>query len=88
VGESDDLVHLTLAFDQATTVSIGPSDNLETLELPSEAKGWRDFDLYLASSISPKLNLTEYKDGRQIWHWPEETMERIWLSGNITTEFV
>lgn len=88
VTESDDIVHLTLAFDQATEVSIGPSNNLETLELPSEAKSWRNFDLYVAGSSSPKLNLTEYRDGRQVWYWPEETMERIWLSGNFTTKFV
>lgn len=83
IGEFDmiepGMVDLALPFDQVSSVSVG-CNNLQTIELPSEAQQWNVTSLDIWSCLLLDLNVHE-------WYWPR-SLERLTLAANLTNEFL
>ena len=85
MDEQEGMKNLVLPFNQTSEVLLYDNLDLETLELPEEAEGWRNMSFTI--SYSSALNLTEYKDDRKIWHWPKQLF-KLDLMTNLTNEFL
>jgi hypothetical protein len=79
---------LTLPFDELVGVQIeeySPDSKLNTIVLPAEAANWTDPTLQF---FVDSLHFREYDDdGTKIWYWPE-TINRLSLVGNVSTNFL
>ncbi|KAK7419363.1 hypothetical protein QQZ08_010896 [Neonectria magnoliae] len=85
---SSNLTKVSLPFDDLASLSLIFNDVLTSIELPPEAKNWRNLSMDI--TLCESLNLTsEYDDdGKQTWYWPKGDLHQVHLNSNISTEFL
>lgn len=87
--------HILLPFDSLRYlfVSVYSSSATQRVELPREAVGWKDFELFMYSNssrldMSSQYSIDENGETKQTWYWPEGDIEKIYVNGYLKTEFL
>jgi hypothetical protein len=83
---------LSVPFDQVTDFALHSVVSLRALELPPKAVGWGNLSLEItgcgALNLSSEYTVESSGSRRQTWYWPQVDMRSVWISGNLSNDFL
>ncbi|KAI9150602.1 hypothetical protein HJFPF1_10377 [Paramyrothecium foliicola] len=84
----NNVAEISLDVDEASSVRVQRCDRLRSLTISAAAKKWEDTQIDVSDNPLLSLSLTSEEYGARIWHWPENAVNRVLLSGNMTHELI